>query len=167
MSANTVCFHFKFGYCKHGDHCRKRHVKDKCEKQECDPRTCDQRHPQYEHVFRTDPVLEELKLVKEKVEVIENKIEEKVVSTSLSHSFTPEPSNMSTLIKLGSRPLDTYKGQASLDTIPQLDWCTNVAATNLQPQHQPEFDQTDSKECDNCHSIFDTLNQLEDHYEDH
>ena len=90
-----------------------------------------------------------------------------VVSNSLSQSSTPEPPNMSTLIKLGSRPLDTYKGQASLDTFPQLDGCTNVAATNLQPQHQPEFDQTDSKECDNCHRIFDTLNQLEDHYEDH
>ena len=38
-----------------------------------------------------------------------------------------------------------------------------MAATNLQPQHQPKFGQTDSKECDNCHRIFETINQLEDH----
>ena len=31
----------------------------------------------YEHIVRTDPVLEELKLVKEKLEVIENEIEKK------------------------------------------------------------------------------------------
>ena len=103
------------------------------------PRTCDQRHPQecryyrdykrckfgiycfYEHVVRTHPVFEELKLLKARLEVIENEIEEKnnelnltlermehavrnltkstlpVVSNSLSQSSTSEPPNMSTL----------------------------------------------------------------------
>ena len=122
--------------------------------------------------------------MKEKLEVIENEIEKKneelkvtlaridhalsnlkrsalpVESNSPSNSFTPpESSNMSALIKLNSNPL----GQTSLGTIPQLDGCTHVAATNLQTQHHPEFSPTDSKECDNYHRKFETKIQLEDH----
>jgi hypothetical protein len=194
MSANNVCLHFKFGYCKHGDHCRKRHVKEKCLKEERDQRICDQSHPQecrfyhdykrcmfgiyyfYKHIVRTDPVIEEFKLAKEKLEVIENKIEEKneelkvtlariehalsnlsalpVKPYSPSESFTPESTNMSALIKLSSNPL----GQTSLGTIPQLDGYSHVAAAT----NQSEFVQTDSKECDNCNRLFKTENKLKD-----
>ena len=45
MAAQTVCSFYKFGYCKHKEYCRKRHVKETCENLACDISTCDYRHP--------------------------------------------------------------------------------------------------------------------------
>ena len=42
---NAVCRHFKFGFCKFGDLCHKRHVKIECEEKDCDIKSCNSRHP--------------------------------------------------------------------------------------------------------------------------
>ena len=88
MSTENLCLHNKFGFCKHGNYCWKRHVEEKCENLECEGSHCERRHPQeciyfknykrckfdeycaYSHVVAADPVLEELKLVKEKLKVV-------------------------------------------------------------------------------------------------
>ena len=95
MSNEIVCIHYKFGFCKHGDHCRKRHHQTKCERKECDATKCEKRHPRecryflgykrctfgdyclYDHIVHLDPVLEWLKLVKARLEIFEKEIEEK------------------------------------------------------------------------------------------
>ena len=45
MAAQIVCSYFKFGYCKHREYCRKRHVKEICELSSCDISNCPKRHP--------------------------------------------------------------------------------------------------------------------------
>ena len=45
MAAQTVCSFYRFGYCKHKEFCRKRHVKETCENLSCDISNCIQRHP--------------------------------------------------------------------------------------------------------------------------
>ena len=111
MSTETACLYFKYGFCKHGVYCWKQHVETKCESSKCDGRNCEKRHPRvcrfyndygrckfgefcsYNHVDRNDPVLEELKLVKAKLEIVEVQMIEKHLeiklywkSWSLAHS---------------------------------------------------------------------------------
>ena len=45
MATPVICSHFKFGFCKFREHCRKQYVKDVCENAECDIRTFKFRHP--------------------------------------------------------------------------------------------------------------------------
>ena len=89
MAANTLCLYNKFGFCKHGDKCRKEHVQEICENNECNQSECRRRHPKeckyfklykrckfnefcaFSHVTPFDPVLEEVKLVKENVKALE------------------------------------------------------------------------------------------------
>ena len=52
MAAQTVCSFFKFGYCKHKDMCRKRHVTEICETSSCEVFTCMLRHPKICKYFR-------------------------------------------------------------------------------------------------------------------
>ena len=40
QTAETVCIHYKFGYCKHGERCWKKHVEEKCGNRECDVSKC-------------------------------------------------------------------------------------------------------------------------------
>ena len=93
MSSQIFCLHYKFGFCKHGDRCWKKHIDEKCENQECDGSSCDKRHPRpckyyrlykrckfgdycaFDHFVPMDPVLEELKLVKTKLLAVEKEIE--------------------------------------------------------------------------------------------
>ena len=52
MATQIVCSFFKFGYCKHKEMCRKRHVKEICENSSCDVYTCILRHPKPCKFFR-------------------------------------------------------------------------------------------------------------------
>ena len=101
MSTEPACPYFKYGYCKHGVHCWKPHVETKCESIKCDGRNCEKRHPRvcrfyndygrckfgescsYNHVDRNDLVLEEFKLVKVKLNLVEVKITEKNLEIKL------------------------------------------------------------------------------------
>ena len=101
MAAATICLYFKYGYCKHGAHCWKQHLETRCESFECDGRNCDERHPRecrfykeygrckfgesclYDHVDRSDPVLEELERVKAKLDVVEDLIVDKNLEIKL------------------------------------------------------------------------------------
>ena len=128
MSTENVCLRNKFGYCKHGDRCWKRHIQAKCERQECDARQCDKRHPQeckyyrdykrckfgdyclYDHANRMDPVLEELKHVKAKLETVEKEIEEK----------NEEIKRVLERLELAINSLNNTNTGASLPTVPSL-----------------------------------------------
>ena len=45
MATQYVCFHNKYGYCKFGEECQKRHVNTICEDRSCEIRKCLSRHP--------------------------------------------------------------------------------------------------------------------------
>ena len=47
MAAQNVCSFYMFGYCKHKEYCRKRHVKETC-----DISTCVYRHPKVCKCYR-------------------------------------------------------------------------------------------------------------------
>ena len=52
MAAQNVCLWNKFGYCKHKECCRKRHVKELCENNTCDILNCIFRHPKNCRYYR-------------------------------------------------------------------------------------------------------------------
>ena len=92
MNPENVCVNFKYGYCKFGLRCRQRHVNIKCDIQECDSRNCERRHPyecrfyrkfkrckfgdycMYDHIDHIDPISEELKVMRAKLDVIEKEL---------------------------------------------------------------------------------------------
>ena len=45
MAAYEICTHYKYGYCRYLEKCRKRHVKEKCNNSACDIASCTSRHP--------------------------------------------------------------------------------------------------------------------------
>ena len=95
MAAETICSYFKFGFCKHGNFCRRRHINEKCESPGCDGIKCNKRHPQFckyfgkyrrckfgeycafDHAVPIDPVLEELEEIKAKLVAVEKEIDSK------------------------------------------------------------------------------------------
>ena len=42
---SNVCLFNQYGFCKHGQSCRKRHVEILCDNENCDDKTCEKRHP--------------------------------------------------------------------------------------------------------------------------
>ena len=52
MDRPTVCSYNKFGFCKYGVTCRKKHEERKCEKSSCEIFNCHQRHPKECRFFR-------------------------------------------------------------------------------------------------------------------
>ena len=45
MAELVICKKNKFGYCKFGNQCRRKHLDENCEIKECDSSSCDKRHP--------------------------------------------------------------------------------------------------------------------------
>ena len=89
MSGEDVCTNFKFGFCKYGVRCRKRHIEAKCDNKDCDVKNCDKRHLYecrfyrvykrckfadyclYDHIDHTDPATVELNMIRTKLDMIE------------------------------------------------------------------------------------------------
>ena len=93
MASNTkICLYFKFGFCKHGPSCRRKHVQEKCESSDCNGNKCERRHPQpckyfsiykrckfgeycaYRHDSHVDPVMCEIQTLNTKVEQLQTEI---------------------------------------------------------------------------------------------
>ena len=52
MATQNVCKFFKFGFCKHREFCRRKHVKELCDKNECYIYMCTFRHPKVCKFYR-------------------------------------------------------------------------------------------------------------------
>ena len=52
MATQRVCLFYKYGYCKHKETCRKRHISEICDKTSCDILTCVSRHPKICKFYR-------------------------------------------------------------------------------------------------------------------
>ena len=50
---SSICSFNKFGFCKFGETCRKRHVQKCCDSIECDILSCENRHPKICRFFIT------------------------------------------------------------------------------------------------------------------
>ena len=101
MAAENTCLHNKFGHCRYRDTCRHRHIQEICENSTCEIHNCEKRHPRecrfwnvynrckfgdfcsFKHKYvdaqkKPDEILEnELKIVKEKLDVVERLLCEK------------------------------------------------------------------------------------------
>ena len=86
--------------------------------------------------------------------------------TTLLQDLQPQ-SMSSSLIKFNSNYHNTYQGQISLGTIPQLDGLSNVSAIYLQQQQEKAPVPIDDKECDNWHKVFETKQKLEHHNDEY
>ena len=51
-----VCTHFKFGFCKFGERCNKKHLKEICQTEDCKLKTCNKRHPKICKFFSVNQV---------------------------------------------------------------------------------------------------------------
>ena len=102
---NQICRYNKFGFCKFGEFCRKRHISEKCIESSCEISSCNFRHPKickyfrefrrckfgeycyFDHKESGSELLE--KRVNDliiKVEKLEKKLEEKESNQLASHS---------------------------------------------------------------------------------
>ena len=52
MAQQNVCRFFKYGFYKFEEHCRKMHVKEKCQNSKCEVKNCNLRHPKVCRYFR-------------------------------------------------------------------------------------------------------------------
>ena len=95
MTADEFCKHNKFGFCKHGEKCRKQHVEELCKNKECEINQCRKRHPRpcryfsafqrckfgeycaFKHELTIDPILEQIKVMNKKMEALEKQVVEK------------------------------------------------------------------------------------------
>ena len=96
MSTDEVCYHNKFGFCKHGDRCWKKHICEICENKSCSGgNECNKRHPRkckffqdyrrckfgeycaFDHSDPNNAAEKEVKLLKKKLEDLEKTIEVK------------------------------------------------------------------------------------------
>ena len=50
---NGVCQHFKYGFCKFGNSCKFKHIKEECKEHVCEIQGCEKRHPIECKYFRT------------------------------------------------------------------------------------------------------------------
>ena len=206
MSTESVCIHYKFGFCKYGNNCRKRHIEERCESSECDASHCQKRHPRackyfsefnrckfgdycdYLHKIPANPVIEELKLLKGKIEAIEKEINVKnseinqvllriEASIRSKTSETTVESNQESftapvsITPSMSLPVITTSPMFP-DRIPQLDGSQPQPPPNngghqhldISPLSQPN--QSGNK-CENCGKIFDDERNLKEHLDTH
>ena len=95
MSQVLVCTHYQFGFCKHKNFCRKRHVEERCENSECNSSSCEKRHPisckyfeaykrckfgefcAFDHRPPYNPLQEEINTLKAKIDDLEKEIKSK------------------------------------------------------------------------------------------
>ena len=206
MSAETVCIHNKFGYCKHGDHCWKRHVQETCRNQECDTTRCDKRHPRqcsyyrdyrrckfgeycaFDHSNPTDPVLEELKLVKARLKDVEKDIETKsaeikCILERFENALKCLNENSKTSVpiispaKVTSPPcMSAPQSNITMVTYNPANICqTNISPGNRIPQLDGHIldvstvypNPLPSNKCDNCGKNCESIVELENHNEEH
>ena len=52
MAQENVCSFNKYGFCKFGETCRRRHISEKCYKKSCEVRKCSLRHPRICKFYR-------------------------------------------------------------------------------------------------------------------
>ena len=88
MATQIVCSWNKFGYCRHKETCRKKHVKEICENPSCEIKMCSLRHPKLckyyrDHGFcKFDPCMFSHKISNAAYEKLEQKFEENALKIS-------------------------------------------------------------------------------------
>ena len=198
MTAGTICLYNKFGFCKHGENCHKEHVEETCKLENCSVVDCRNRHPKncryywlskrckfgdycaFSHYIPTDPVLVEMKIVKEHVKTLEEEVKEnndeiksilRNIERSLISLNLPKtvPSTHSTV----TLPNIALTSQSTIAIV------TSNLANNLTSSHSTEISipQLDCSiqssfslseiKCENCGKNFESEKMLTVHTDKH
>ena len=194
MYSETVCVHNKFGYCKHKNSCRKRHVEEICISQECDVTDCEKRHPQickyfrsfgrckfggscaYVHDLSQNNMLLEIQVLKDNIKELDKQIQlkhqdimfalERISNYFIQSTATADLPNVVSSPKLPTPTIASTLSSLSLD-----DHATETfngipqVDGNLDPTDPSLSPPPDNFECDNCGALFDKHNLLELHNE--
>ena len=151
MSSQIFCLHYKFGFCKYGDRCWKKHIDEKCETQECDGSSCDKRHPRpckyyrlykrckfgdycaFDHFVPVDPVLEELKLVKAKLLAVEKEIETNNSEMLLVLRRLEDALNSQKFVNLEKTAAKVVPSNSASTTLPVTPSMPTITMVNSDP----------------------------------
>ena len=195
MAADAICQHFKFGFCKHGEKCRKQHVEDICKNIECDIIRCRQRHPRlcryfsvfkrckfgdycaYNHDLPINPVDKEIKAMNEKMEALERQVSEKnreiiallrKLEKTLKLMIPPEvvsTNNCSATLPSNNK---STKSTLALTTV-TINPSSPVISSHSSQSDIPQLDgQILSQfECENCGKSFESEEMLQTHGDEH
>ena len=196
MSIDQVCNHNKFGFCKHGDRCWKKHISEICENKRCSGgNECNKRHPRkcrffrdykrckfgeycaFDHSEPIDAAEEELKLLKQKLDDLEKILEVKnaeikavLVKLDIIETnievLNNENSKKVSQIRLSSSP--TSGSSVSVITTNSLNTSCN---NNMDEGNNiPQLDGGHIGQmeiCENCEKTFETDEQLKKHTQEH
>ena len=125
MAAHSVCLFNKFGYCRYGELCKHKHLKEVCDKLDCEQKeVCQKRHPKHCRYYRDfgrckfaeycffrhkesfklkhDQIESELEQLKRKVMMLEDKLE----STDVVQFKSSETLRHEETVKLYQEKLD-------------------------------------------------------------
>ena len=194
MAAVSICLHNKFGFCKHGEKCRKQHINEICKNKECNLNECERRHPKeckffrlykrckfgdycaYDHTDTKDPVLEEIKLMKNSIIALEKEMKnrnddfnnsirniEKALNTLLTSSKSTFPNDTSN-IKSNLAIITTNLSSTTINSesdIPQLDG--HIPQFHDESDSVPPLTNLTQNECENCKKSFEIKEDLKIH----
>ena len=192
MSTDEVCSHNKYGFCKHGDRCWKKHINEICQSKSCQGgNECSKRHPRkckffrdyqrckfgeycaFDHSEPIDAAEEELKLLKQKLDDLEKTIEVKNAEIkAILVKLDGIETNMADLnnehsklkIKLSSSCQTPRPSSVSVIST------NNSLNTMNEENFIPQLDGCQSMQmhiCENCETTFETDEQLEKHMQEH
>ena len=205
MATDSICLHHKFGFCKHGERCRNQHIQEICENKECRVSECRKRHPRscryfkmyqrckfgdycaFNHEVTIDPILEELRLVKQNVEALEKQVKdkneeikdilvnlEKTLKTlnlqTANKNRMPNNTKLSTITTVTMNPTDTAETRTNnTGFIPQLDGQIIDTSSISYPTRSPcAIGKTTSQfACENCEENFESEKLLKEHTDKH
>ena len=204
MAAVSICLHNKFGFCKHGEKCWKEHTNEICNNNKCNINECNRRHPKecryfrlykrckfgeycaFDHTDPKDPVLEEIKHVRNNVKALEEEMKnrnnelnnalknvEKALNALIHPQILTSPSNTAV-----SSNESTMKSTFAIVT-------TNTSSTTTSRHHDipqldgqidqshdvsvsiPSITRQSQNRCENCEKNFETEKDLKIHMDKH
>ena len=197
MAAVAICLHNKFGFCKHGEKCRNRHIQEICNNDECKVNECARRHPKecryfrlfkrckfgeycaFSHEIPLDPAFEELKVVKQNLKDLEKEVRDK--NEEIKDILKNIEKSLNALNLLKVLPNSTTKNNISTNksTLTMVsvnpsntEKITNTSITSAIPQLDGEINADSSTthspfECENCKKSFESEETLKSHTDLH
>jgi prefoldin subunit 5 len=149
-SQTPVCLYNKYGYCKHKEMCRKRHVNEMCEKTSCEVYKCTSRHPKICKFFwnqghcKFDPCAflhkdndNSIWRIKQEHEVLQEKVNS--IDKALTDLNKQENETQSSIDKISEVKSKLEDREHELDSLQKLVHETNVKFENLQTEIEKKF----------------------------
>lgn len=147
---NPVCLYNKYGYCKHKEMCRKRHVNQMCETSSCEVYKCTFRHPKICKFFwnyghcKFDPCAflhrdneNSIWKLKQDNLILQDKINE--VDKALKHINDQEHETQTTIDKINEVTINLKDKEQKIDSLQKLVLATNAKLEHLEIETEKKF----------------------------